>query len=197
MRLVGGLLGSLLTLAVLGGAGLFVLSQQQPRVAEGLPAVLASETAARSFDEKITALDAAVEEARRSGAAREVTLALTEEELTSKARELTRIGDGSAVATDTQIRLRDGRIIATSLVTLQGLTRNRGIVAITVVEDGRTKIVISEIQTGALPLPEAVTTELNKQIGASIDPVTLGLPLDVSDVTVADGTIVVTGTARP
>lgn len=197
MRLLGVLLAAALGLALLGGGGLYVLSQRQPSVADGLASVAASEAAARSFDETIAALYAAVEEAKRSGTAREVTLTLTEEELTSKARQLTTIGDGSAVATDAQIHLRDGKIIATSRVTLQGLTLNLGVVATPVVEDGRTKIVISEIQTGALPLPDALRTELNEQIGASIDPMTFGLPVDIRDVTIADGTIVLTGTAQP
>lgn len=197
MRLILGLFGALLALLVLGGGGAFVLSQQEPSIAAGLPPIVASAEAAASFDAKIESLNAAVEEARRTGLAREVELELTEEELTSKAQQTTTIGDGSAVATETKVHLRNGDIVATSKVNIQGFDLRIGVVATLLVENGQTKIVVKEIQTGALPIPDAVKAELNEQIGSAVDPRSLGLPIDVSQLTVADGRIVIKGTARP
>lgn len=181
------------------GGGAYVLSQQEPSVASGLKRVEASAAAAQSFDEKVRAVEAAVDEAKRTGRAISVEVSFTEQELTSKAAEaVSGIGatTGGLVAADPQIHLQGGNVVATSTVTVQGFQLKVGVVATPVVEDGKTKIVIKEIQTGALPIPDAIKQELNARIGATLDPSTIGLPIEVSKLTVVDGKLVISGTAK-
>lgn len=191
-----GLIG-LLMFGAIGGGGVFVLSQQQPPVASGFRAVTASAEAARSFDDKVKAIQATVDEAIRTGKATPVEVTFSEEELTSKIAEATTTVTGGLVTSGTQVNLQGGNIIATSSVSLQGLSVNVGIVATPVVEGGQTKIVVKEIQTGAIPLPDAVKKQIEGQISAALDPKALGLPFDISKLQIVDGKIVISGTAKP
>lgn len=191
----------LLGLLVLGGLGygaVQVMSLQQPAVSAGLTKVEVSAQAARSFDDKVRTIEAAAAEARRTGTATAVEVTFSEQELTSKIAEASAgaLGGGLA-ATDTQIHLAGGNIVATSKVNVQGIDLNVGIVATPVVQDGRTTIVVKEIQTGGLPLPDALKQQIQAQVGQAVDPRSLGFAFDVSKVTIVDGKIVIAGTARP
>lgn len=187
----------LLLLLGLGGGVVYVLSQQEPPAAAGLKPVVASATAAKSFDAKVDSVQAAIDEAKRTGQAKAVEVTFTEEELTSKAATAATTATGGLVATNPQIHLSGGNIIATSSVSIQGFQLNVGVVATPVVEDGKTKIVVKEIQTGAIPIPDAIKKLLESQIGAAIDPKALGIGIDVTKLQVVDGKLVLAGTAKP
>ena len=192
------IVGSLLALIVLAGGGAFVLAKQQPSVAAGLTPIVASAQSAQSFDAKVDTLKAAQTEATKSGKAQAVEVTFSEEELTSKASQATGpIGDTGIAATDTQVHLSGGNIIATSSVTVQGISLTIGVVATTIIENGQTKIIVKDVQTGALPLPDAVKQQINAAIGQAIDPKKLGLPIDISNLTIVDGKLVVKGMAKP
>jgi hypothetical protein len=192
------IVGSLLLLVVLAGGGVFALAKQQPNVASGLKPIVASTQSAQSFDAKVDTLKAAQDQAKKSGKAQAVEVSFSEEELTSKAGQATgTIGDTGIAATDTQVHLSGGNIIATSSVTVQGISLNIGVVATPIVENGQTKIIVKDIQTGALPLPDAVKQQINAAIGQAIDPSKLGLPIDISNMTIVNGQLVVRGTAKP
>jgi hypothetical protein len=182
----------------LAGGGLYVAAQQKPGVAQGLKAVPASSAAAKSFDQKIDAMNKTIAEAKKTGKAQAVEVSFTEEELTSKATQATSTSGGSGITgQNTEIHLQGGNIIATSTVTVSGVSVNLGIVATPTVVNGQTQIVVKEVQTGALPLPDAVKEQINAQIGTAVDPAKLGLPFDVSQLQVVDGKLVIKGTAKP
>jgi uncharacterized protein YpmS len=188
----------LAVLLVVSGLGLLVAAQQRPSVAEGLKPVSSSATAAQSFDAKVDALNKAVDESIKTGKTQAIEIAFTEEELTSKAAQATTTDAAAGVRTqDTQIHLAGNQIIATSTVTVAGINVNVGVVAEPAVVNGQTQLVVKEIQTGALPLPDAVKQQINSQIGGAIDPAKLGLRIDVSQLQIVDGRLVIRGTTRP
>jgi hypothetical protein len=198
MGVLSKLILGIVLVVFLAGGGLYVASQQKPGVAQGLKAVPASTAAAKSFDQKIDTMNKAVAEAKKSGKAQAVEVSFTEEELTSKASQAASLtGDGGVAARNTEIHLQGGNIIATSTVTVSGVSVNLGIVATPTVVNGQTQIVVKEIQTGALPLPDAVKAQINAQIGTAVDPSKLGLPFDVSQLQIIDGKLVIKGTAKP
>jgi hypothetical protein len=190
------LLSSVLLLGAIGGGGVFALAQQQPTVSAGLGEVAVSPAAASSFDAKVNAVQAAVDDAKRTGKATPVEVTFSEAELTSKVAEVTPSAGGFAT-TATQIHLSGGDLVATSTVNVAGLSVNVGVVATSVVENGEAKLVVKEIQTGGLPLPDAIRQQLAVQIGTALDLESLGLPIAVSSLRIVDGKIVVTGTAKP
>ncbi len=188
---------ALVLLVVIGGGGVYVLSQQSPSVASGLKKVPVSSQASKSFDDKVKVLEKALADAKASGKAAPVQVSFTEEELTSKAAEASSSLTGGLAAKDTQIHLSGSDVIATSTVTVQGLSVPLGVVATPVVENGQTKIVVQQIQTGGLPLPDALRQQIEAQIGKAVDPTALGLPFDVSKLQVVNGQLVISGTAKP
>ena len=198
MGIIGKLLSGVVLLGVLGGGGALVLAKQTPSVANGLKPVVASTAAAQSFDAKLDALNAAVAVAKRTGKAQPVTVTFTEAELTSKANAAgSALNDTGLAATNTQVHLAGGNFVATASVTFQGISLNLGVVAAPTVVNGQPRILIKEIQTGALPIPDLIKEQLTARLGQAIDPSTLGLPIDVSALTIVNGTLVVTGQARP
>lgn len=198
VKLVGRLLLGLMVLAVLAVGGVFLLAQQKPSVGQNLKAVPVTPAAARSFDDKVNTVVRATEEAKRTGKAVPVEITFTEEELTSKISSVVTQPNEAGLSTkNTQVHLQDGNVVATSDITIQGLQLSIGVVAQPVVVNGVTQIVVKEIQTGALPLPDAIKQQLNAQIGQAMDPTKLGLPMDVSRIQVVDGKIVIGGSAKP
>lgn len=187
----------LLVLGALGWGGLNVLSQQRPPIAAGLGEIAVSEEAALSFDEKVRTIEAAIDAAKRTGKATAVEVAFTEEELTSKVDGMLRNATGGFAMANMQIHLEGDSIQATSTVNVQGLDLNIGVVAAPVVEGGHAKLVVKEIQTGGLPLPDAIREQLSVQIDTALDPATLGLQIDVARLQVLDGKLVISGTAKP
>lgn len=190
------LIGFVLLLG-LGYGSVYVLSQQQPAVSSGLKKVEVTAQAAKSFDDKLKTIQAAADEAKRTGRATSVEVTFNEQELTSKVAEASASVLGGVAATDTQIHLSGGNIVATSKVNVQGIDLNVGVVATPVVENGQAKLVVKEIQTGAIPIPDAVKQRIQDQIGQPIDPRSLGLPLDISKLQIVDGKIVISGIAKP
>lgn len=192
------LLLGLLLIASLGYGTAQVLSQlqQQPQVAAGLKRIVVTPDAAQSFDDKVRTIERAADDARRTGKATPVEVTFTEQELTSR---LAREGDrlGGLAATDTQIHFSGGNVVATAKVTVQGIDLTLGVVATPVVEGGQTRLVVKEIQTGGLPIPDALKEQIRSQVGQAIDPGALGLPFAISTVRIIDGKVVITGTAKP
>jgi len=188
----------LVVLAVVAVGGAAVLAQQKPSVGRDLRPVTVSGTAARSFDDKVDHLAKAAAEAKRTGKAVPVEISLSEEELTSKVSSVaSQPNPAGIVGTNTQVHLQGGNVIATSDVTVQGVPLSIGVVAQPTIVNGTVQIIVKEIQTGALPLPDAIKQQLNAQIGQAIDPAKLGLPIDVSKLQVVDGKLVIGGTAKP
>jgi hydroxylamine reductase (hybrid-cluster protein) len=197
LKLLGRLVLGILVLVVLAAGGLYVAAQQKPAIAQGLRAVPASSAAAQTFDDKVNTLQKAADTAKQTGKEQTVEVSFTEEELTSKAAQAAQSATSGIAAQDTQIHLSGSQIIATSTVTVSGVSVNLGVVAEPIVVNGQTQIVIKEVQTGALGLPDAIKDQINAQIGKAIDPSKLGLPIDVSQLSIVDGKLVIKGTAKP
>ncbi|MBI2983524.1 MAG: LmeA family phospholipid-binding protein, partial [Chloroflexi bacterium] len=190
------LLVVLVLLAGLGYGGVQVLSrlqQQQPPLAAGLKRIEITPTAVRSFDEKVDAIEKAADDAKRTGKATAVEVTFTEQELTSKLADASAVIGGIA-ATDTQIHLTGGNVVATSKVNVSGIEVNVGVVATPVVEAGQAKLVVTDVQTGGVPIPDALKDQLRTQLGQAIDPRSLGLPFDISKLQIVDGKVVISGT---
>jgi uncharacterized protein YpmS len=191
------LLGLALLIVVAGG-GVYVLSQQPPALASGLTKVPITAKAAQSFDDKVKALEKAAADAKSSGKATPIQATFTEEELTSAANQATAgATTGGLAASNTQIHLQGGNVIATSNVSMQGLSIPIGVVATPTVVNGQVTMVVQQIQTGGIPLPDALKQQLQSQVGQAIDPSALGLPLNLSDLQIQNGQLVLTGTAKP
>lgn len=196
--MISGLLRGVVMLSVLGGGGALVLAKQAPSLADGLAPVAISAAAVASFDRKIEALNAAVAEAKKTGKAQPVEVTFTDQELTSKANSVgSAVNDSGLATSDTQVHLTGGNLVAAAAVTIQGMPINVAIVAAPVVVDGQTRVTIKELQTGALPIPDLFKQPLSAQLAQTIDPKRLGLPIEVTNLTILEGKLIIRGQAKP
>jgi hypothetical protein len=162
-----------------------------------------------AFDAKVSALRLAAAQAESTGSAQELEVQFTEEELRSQVAAPTPVGevievhllDGKVVATASTIDATDVvhtvSLIARPLVTASRMqlvlaayneTARKGPVVI-----GSSAASASVIAAGALPIP----VEIESQIRALIDPARFGLPIVLSNVTILEGGLLVTGTTVP
>lgn len=194
--MIRGLFSVALLLVAGGGAAAYLLSQAEPETASGLPPVPASTEAAAAFDEKVLAVQAAVDAAKQTGTAQPVSLVLTEAELTSKAALAVRSFTGGVIPTDPQIHLRPGNVVLTAGISVQGFPMKLAVTAIPVVVEGRPSFSIDEIDT-PLPLPDGVKKEIDDQIAKILSPESLALGFEVTTIEVQEGRLLLEGIARP
>ncbi len=191
------LVAALLVLAALVGGSVLVLGTQQPSVAAGLAPVGVSAEARKSFDGKVGSLVSAANEAKRSGGAKPFEVAFSEEELTSKAAEAVGSSDGAFGVSNPQIHLVGGNVVATSTVSVGGVSLNVGVVATPTVVDGRAQLEVQKVETGALPVPGPLRDQIESQLARAVEAAKAGLPADFTKLAVVDGKLVAAGMIRP
>jgi uncharacterized protein YpmS len=126
----------------------------------------------------------------------QVSVTMTEEQLTSFVA-LRLADDPDPMFEDVQIFLRDGQIQAYGTANIRGI-RAPGQLSfdVTTGDDGRLQVEIVEADFGPLPIPQSmldtVANGLNELITGELGPQATGF--QITDVTIADGTMVVTGT---
>jgi hypothetical protein len=181
----GCLQGLVLLAAVLVflGAVAFMLLSRPPEQAAQLTPVPVSSAAASSFDGKVATVQ---------GAIAPVTVEFDEQEATSKLVEALAAEPSAPRIENPQVTFRDGKIY------LSGVSRDT-IVPVNIlitgrieVRDGKLVTTVERIDTGRLPLPEALRDQI---IGLASDPDLLndGLPIAVNDVRVLNGRLELTG----
>lgn len=133
-----------------------------------------------------------------------VTITITEPQLTSYLALRIQTDpnmqqDGKPLITDPQVYLRDGQMKIYGK-TQQGMfTANIGIIVnVSVDENGKPKIEIASADFGPFPAPEgineAITTMIDEAYTGSFGPVLTGLRVET--ITIANGTMTVTGRIR-
>lgn len=141
-------------------------------------------------------LESALETAAASEPGSEVTLTMTEEQVTSYVNnELAEQPDSPF--TDAQVYLRDGQIQVHGNATVEGLTAPMQLVLdVAPNEAGGLDIAIAQARFGPLPMPDSLldqlSTGLDDTLGGQFSPEQTGMR--VTSVEIADGEMVLTGT---
>jgi hypothetical protein len=129
----------------------------------------------------------------------EVTVVVTEEQLTSYvALKLAEQPD--APFKDVQILLRDGQIVMKANTTVQGFTVPAEVrLGITTNAEGGLDITVEDADFGPMPVPasmlEALSTMIDEALSGELGPQATGVR--VTNVVVGDGQMSITGTANP
>ena len=163
-----------------------------------------SQQAAQSFDQRIEHFEDAVEAASPG---EKVSLVITEEEANSKIAELiaeANLKEQIAKAglpvdldiSDVQINFRDGRVKALALTEISGIEVKMGVQALVDVKDGRLSLDVQDIDFGSLPLPQTLKDQLTGLIPEDIDTLNLDIPIELEDVIIQDGQLLIKGVAR-
>lgn len=167
-------------------AGAFWLLTRQPVAAQQLTPMVVSTAAAQHFDQKIATIRAAQAP---------VTIEITEQEATSKLVTLLAETPDAPPITDPQVRFREGQFIA------QGVMRG-GPVPITIavtghleLQNGQLVTVVDQIDTGRLPLPEAMQQQIISLVSGS-NQLATQVPLNLTAVELHEGRLVLSGTPK-
>jgi hypothetical protein len=152
------------------------------------PTVAVSTESAGSLVDKLSALNAA---------AGEVTVSITEAELTSfMADKLTSTPD--ATFSDPQVFLRDGKIKLYTVVTTSSFTANALIVLNTPVVDGNVTAAIEKADFGPIPVPTGLLDSLTQTVNDNLLSLINKLPAGVQlkSIAIADGVMTLTANVK-
>lgn len=147
-----------------------------------------STEAIQSLDDKLDALGVA------SG---EVTVTLTEAELTSLFDEKLRADPDSAFS-DPQVYLRDGKLKLYITVTTDNLSGNALVVMNAAIVDNKLRVTIESADFGPVPIPQGVLDSLATTINDQLLAAMSGLPTGVGlkTIVIADGTLAITAIVK-
>ena len=175
-----------------------IAARQKPAISRNLSPVAISPAAVKSFDQKASTLQQAVDAAKQTGTAQAVSVTFTEAELTSKAAEaLRQLPDSLLKADNLELHLVDNGVVATSTIDVAGVPVSIAVVAEPLTIDGTTTFVIKDVQTGAIALPDGLRAQIDSQLQQQISPATLNLPFDVTSLQIENGQLVLQATVNP
>ena len=198
MRTINRILFALLCITLAIGGAALIAARQKPAIARNLSPVAISPAAVKSFDQKASTLQQAVDAAKQTGTAQAVSVTFTEAELTSKAAEaLRQLPDSLLKADNLELHLVDNGVVATSTIDVAGVPVSIAVVAEPLTIDGTTTFVIKDVQTGAIALPDGLRAQIDSQLQQQISPATLNLPFDVTSLQIENGQLVLQATVNP
>lgn len=147
--------------------------------AEPTPTVEISQSAAEGMEAKL-------EEVRNTPAGEEITLTLTEEEITSYIAM--NMSQDSQIE-NIRVRLSDGVIRVTGRVPVGPLTQDLSLLVQPTVQDQRIALQVTEAKLGSVDIPESLLDTANDEIRRTLSANNqLGT---INDITVGDGQITI------
>ncbi len=178
-------------IVIILGVGLYMLTQ--PSGLEGeMHEVVATPAAAQRFDQKIDNLEA---DLLLLAAGAPVSLALTEEEVTSKIAQELETADIPVEVEDIWVNFEDTKVMILGKVNV-GITLSAGLELEMEVENGEPKIIISEVAIGrGFGIPEAAKEQIANAIPSAeaLTKMLEDLPIKIKDIRIEDGKLIFSG----
>ena len=189
-------IGSAVVLMIIIAAAVFILMNRPSGIASHMTSVVSSPEAAKALDTKWTNFNNTIKQAKPGT---EVTLNLTQEEITSKINEELKKGidlpEGLAVD-NVSVNLVDGKLLVSADVKYSVLQGVAGMELKVETVNGTPSIVVKDIDMGMLPIPQALKDQLTSLIpGGGIVGIP-DLPINMTGIQIIDGQLVVTGITK-
>lgn len=175
----------LLLFVVLAAAAYFLLTRPS-ELSRGLATVPVSTAAAQSFDEKIATLEAA---------SAPTTIAISEQEATSKLVETLAAEPSALRIENPQIAFRGGKVIVSGVSRDAPLPITVTVVGTVSARDGRIVATVERIDTGRFPLPGPLQAQIT-DLATNTERLNAALPIVVDEVQTLEGRLLVTGRAK-
>ena len=180
-------------LIVVAGGGIAVFLGSKPsKVAGEMTRVEVSEEASKQFDSKLQNF---VTEAKTSNDNQLRTVTLTQEEVASKVAEIAENGKSPLPVKDIEVNLRNEKIIVAGNLETSGINVKVAIVAKVETKEGKPQVMVEAVDFGQLPVPQAVKDQVNQAV-ANIDLSSGNIPINLSDIRVENGQLVLEGSKR-
>ncbi len=186
-----------LIVAILVG-GTFYLFTRPSTLVAGMPAIIPSREASAEFDRKTIEFLTDLGSSVAAGDPEMVTLVVTEKEATSKLAEFARSEQFGIDILNPQVHFQDGRVRISSDVGARGMVVNMAVQVQVVSLDGKPEIVIDKVDFGKFGVPESIRKQVFDSITSGTGSILLeDLPIQIGNISVADGQLVIQGLKLP
>lgn len=179
-----------LLLIVAGVLG-YLVTGPVPQQADASP-VEVSEEAAQSLDQKAAQL---AQEVAQASAGEEVSLVVTEEEVTSKLAELAADGRFPVDMNHIQVHFNDGTMCGFAIIDL-GLHMQVSIQAQIDVSEGKPKATVDSFNIGRLPIPSTLIAQVMNALMRLMEERWPEVPIELTDITIEDGELSITAVTK-
>ena len=186
-----GIIGILVILALVTSYFLFSLT---PPIKAKMAPVPVSAEAAESFDQKIDAWKAEIEDAVANEKEKVITLTVTEQEINNKI--LDTLAEGELPIKEALVNLGEGYLLAYIVIDNPGVDAETGTLARIEIEDGELKITVEDFDLGKLPLPQAVHDGVEKLVNIMTKLKLTDLPVKTTDVQINNHQLIITGVTK-
>ena len=185
-------LGSIFALLlIIVGVGGYLVTGPAPTAAQ-VPTVPVSDGAAASLDEKFEEFQRQIEQAYPG---EELTLVLTEEEVTSKVTELAENGRLPVDMQDPQIHFGDGMVEAYAMVDLL-IDMQVAFQARIDINDGKPKVTVESLYFGRLPIAATFIDNVMVALVRQMEDRLESLPIVLREIAFEDGEVTISGIKR-
>ena len=195
LKILGITVGSIVALALIVAGVAWILISLPSGIASEVTPVTSSTELARQLDAKWDEFQNAV---RQAAPGTEVTLTLTQEEVNSKINEELKTVDlpaGFSIK-NVNVNLVDGKILLAADATYSVLKGKAGLEASVEIVNGSPSIVVTDVDMGKLPIPQALKDQLGGLIPEGGIIQSSGLPLDMQDIQIIDGQLIIKGVTK-
>jgi len=166
LKITGIVIGSVLVLVLIVVAIAWILLSRPSKIAAGVTPVPSNEQAAQSLDTKWNSFNSTI---AQSSAGTPVTVTLTQEEVNSKVNaEIGSVSlpDGLTVS-KVNVNLQDGQIILSADIKYSVFSGRAGMTATVQIVSGQPTVVVTNVDMGALPIPQSVQDKLTGLISSA------------------------------
>jgi hypothetical protein len=174
----------------------YVLALLTPDIRSSMRPVVLSSEAVDSMDKKMSNLRKEVTAAQSTQTATNIELVLTEEEVNSTLVMM--LAEGTLPAKEILTNFNDGYLMIYTAWNFPGLPLKTGVIGQIEIDGGKPKFIVKDFYLGTLPIPNSVDSGV--QVWANmlikINVPLEELKLDLKEVTIGDGQIIIKGVTR-
>jgi hypothetical protein len=174
----------------------YVLALLTPDIRSSMRPVVLSSEAVDSMDKKMSNLRKEVTAAQSTQTATNIELVLTEEEVNSTLVMM--LAEGTLPAKEILTNFNDGYLMIYTAWNFPGLPLKTGVIGQIEIDGGKPKFIVKDFYLGTFPIPNSVDSGV--QIWANmlikINVPLEELKLDLKEVTIGDGQIIIKGVTR-
>lgn len=195
LRIFGIVIGSIIGLVIIVGLVAWILLSRSSGIAAKVTPVPSNSQAAQSFDTKWDNFSNTVAQSPKGTT---LTLTLTQEEVNSEVNEelKTLVLPVGLDVSNVNVNLTDGKILLSADVKYSVFSGNAGMEATVETNNGQASIDVTNIDMGALPIPQSVKDQLKGLIPEDILTQGSDTGFYTQNVQIENGQVVITGVTQ-
>ncbi len=195
LKITGIVIGSILVLVLIVVGVAWILLSRPSKIAARVAPVPADTQAVQSLDNKWNTFNSTI---AQSSAGTPVTVTLTQEEVNSKVNAQLSTVDlpNELTVSNVNVNLKNGQILLSADLKYSIFSGRAGMTATVQIVDGQPTVVVTDVDMGSLPIPQAMKDKLTGLIsGASLFQESTAAFV-TQNVQITDGEIIISGITK-